>query len=157
MKNYIQVAAILVGALAVIGSSGVLAGGTGPDPNIRTVVHEATQGPEHRRYLPIRILRRKLVPSTLHIRAGEAPIWSNHTEHLVQVLFPVETAKKLVCKEPSNFLIEEDELRSTYLRGNEFASVCIFTKGTYDYEVAMIDIGPSGSERRRLKGTLVIE
>lgn len=110
-----------------------------------------------RDYAPVRIQRKQLQPATVTITQGDAVLWANYSEHLAQVTFPVEAARRMVCREPSNFVIEGDTLRSEPMGRNVFASVCVFTKGRYDYDVVMLDIGPTSSDLRRLRSTLVVE
>jgi len=110
-----------------------------------------------RDYVPVRIYRQRVEPATATLEVGDGVMWANYTDHLAQVTFSEDTAKELVCKEPSNFIIEADKLRSKPMRANRFASVCIFTAGTYEYEVRMLDIGPTSTDPRRLTGTLVVE
>jgi len=156
MKRMINRNVAVSSILFLLATGTVFAGGAA-NPGATDAVSAGSSDTGHRNYVPIRIYRQKVQPATATLNAGDAVIWANYTEHLAQVTFPIETARKLVCKEPSNFIVEKDVLRSVPMRGNRFASVCIFTKGTYDYEVEMVDINPNSTDPRRLQGTLVIQ
>jgi len=112
---------------------------------------------EDRAHRTIRIAQHGLEPAKLTITPQEAVIFVNYTDELVRVAFAPEVAQSLVCEGPSNFVLTDEALYSTPLRGNEFASACRFKSGTYEYEVRIIEVPQRGGAAEVVKGTIVVE
>ncbi len=54
-------------------------------------------------------------------------------------------------------MISGETLRSEPMRGNEFASVCRFKPGVYEYRVRIFQVPLTGGSTEVLRGKLVVE
>lgn len=84
----------------------------------------------------IKIGRSAVLPETLALKSSEGVSWTNYAGTPVEVRFGKGAAQNLLCKEPSPFHAEEDgSFTSGELRSSEFATLCHFKPGEYEYTV----------------------
>lgn len=105
----------------------------------------------------IQITSRKIYPEVATIGTDDAVSWANLSEHVVVVSFSEDILKSMICKTPTNFVKDGGRFNSAPMRGNEFASVCQFKPGRYEYEIQVVSFTPGATAPRMLKGALQVE
>jgi hypothetical protein len=84
----------------------------------------------------VRVSTAFLLPETLSIKADEVVAWVNYSGAALEVIFSGEAVEKIHCKEPTRFRLAEDEsLASGEIGPFEFAALCSFMPGEYEYTV----------------------
>lgn len=84
----------------------------------------------------VRVGAADLVPRNFSIKADEIVAWANYSGAPLRISFNKETVEKILCKEPTQFSAAEDgSLISGEIRPSEFATLCHFMPGEYDYTV----------------------
>lgn len=97
----------------------------------------------------VRIGRVAVVPETMRLKANDNVAWINYASTPVQIRFGPETVKKILCKEPTSFLLAEDaSLTSQEVRPFEVVTLCHFLPGDYSYTVHRLLSGPRGGVQR---------
>jgi len=108
----------------------------------------------------VRILQRRLNPESQTLKAGEAVGWLNYSNRIARIAFPKEVAKKMVCKQEGSFSLNGERLESKQIQSNQFATLCVLSKGEYEYDVELFSgAGTSGGgvPRSELSGRIVVE
>lgn len=101
----------------------------------------------------VKIGRSAVLPEILVIKSEEGVSWTNYAGTPVEVRFSKGTAQKILCKEPSPFHAEEDgAFTSGELRASEFATLCHFMPGEYEYTVTRTP-GPGFPRGGTMKST----
>ena len=107
----------------------------------------------------VRIGAVSLHPAVSRIGPGDAIGWVNYSPNIARVSFDAEVGKKLVCRSRVSFQLTGDRLQSADIQGRQFASLCQFQPGEYDYRVELLSGAGAGGRQieRVLEGKIVVE
>ncbi len=93
----------------------------------------------------VTILQGRLKPETQTLKAGDAVGWLNYSDKIARVSFDKEVAKQMVCKKEGSFRLNGDRLESTNIQAQQFATLCVLSKGTYEYKVDLFTGAGTGA------------
>jgi hypothetical protein len=107
----------------------------------------------------ITILQGKLKPEVQKLTPNDAVGWLNYTDKIARVSFDKEVAKRMVCKKEGSFKLNGDRLESSNIQAQQFATLCVLSKGEYTYKVDLFSGagGGAGNVPTTREGKLVIE
>jgi hypothetical protein len=95
-----------------------------------------------------------LFPATLRISSYSTFGWLNYSSSTIRISFDEAVARKLTCKGPSSFRIQDGRLDSGEVRKAQFISLCHLARGEYEYTVELRKDG----ERHKLHiGKIVVD
>jgi hypothetical protein len=98
-----------------------------------------------------------LRPKRVFLEPGQLVAWVSYAPQPSIIVFEREVARDMICHSLVNFMIKEDELRSSPIHAGEFASFCQLKPGRYRYKVVRPDPGQSGAgSRKRVEGEIVV-
>ena len=107
----------------------------------------------------ITILQGKLKPEVQKLTPNDAVGWLNYTDKIARISFDKEVAKRMVCKKEGSFKLTGDRLESTNIQAQQFATLCVLSKGEYSYKVDLFS-GAGGSSSNvptTREGKLIVE
>ena len=108
----------------------------------------------------IRISDARLRPEVQQLATDDAVGWVNYSSRIARVSFPKEAGRSLICTSETTFRLTGDRLESAPIQSKQFASLCNFKPGEYDYRVDLYrgaGSGRTGAPDRSLEGKLVVE
>jgi len=98
-----------------------------------------------------------LRPDRVFLDPGQLVAWVSYAPQPSVIVFEREVARDMICHSLVNFMIKEDELRSSPIHAGEFASFCQLKPGRYRYKVVRPDPGTSGGgSRKRVHGEIIV-
>jgi hypothetical protein len=95
-----------------------------------------------------------VIPKALILDHGEPFAWESRSRAASRIIFEREVAGHMICHGLVNFLIHEDELKSSELQLSDVANFCELEPGSYRYRI--VRTGPAMGVRRRLEGVVVV-
>lgn len=122
----------------------------------------ATAGPADlgdARHVFVTILQARLKPETQILEPGDAVGWLNYSNQIARVSFDKDVAKRMVCKKEGSFRLNGDRLESGNIQAQQFATLCVLSKGEYAYRVELFSgVGASGNVVPTVReGKLVVQ
>jgi len=138
---------------AVYGSSHEKPSGT--DTEIRIDADAVSKNHEF-----IRISDGRIRPKVQELASDDAVGWVNYSSRIARVSFPREVGRSLICTSETSFRLAGDRLESAPIQSKQFASLCNFKPGEYDYRVDFYRGAGSGhslAPERSLDGKLVVK
>jgi hypothetical protein len=95
-------------------------------------------------------------PRVVRLREGERVVWSNHSDYLAQVVFPVALTESLQCSRfGDEWQQTPDHLASVPVEGGRLDLLlpCPLAPGSYHYEIYLFDADRFAADR--IDGTRV--
>jgi plastocyanin len=107
----------------------------------------------------VTILQGKLKPDVQKLTPGDAVGWLNYTDKIARISFDKEVAKRMVCKKEGSFKLNGDRLESSNIQAQQFATLCVLSKGEYTYKVDLFSGAGSGGGNvpTTREGKLIVE
>ncbi len=107
----------------------------------------------------VTILQGRLKPEVQKLTPGDAVGWLNYTDKIARISFDKEVAKRMICRKEGSFKLTGDRLESSNIQAQQFATLCVLSKGEYTYKVDLFAGagGGAGNVPTTREGKLIVE